>query len=241
MHVQALKLESTSSCVHRAGGLRRHQRPLSSSREERKRKGYFATVIRLNLPFGSHGSLPPRRALQATYTRSMCHFVYTFKSAMMTLIPCSLAGAETLQNGPQAAARPQAQVWDGQQQGGARVAYYLEDKGARGVFTFGSVAGTQVRRFLLPSDACACESLHTCMARLCTLVVGCRRVAPTQPLRRGAATLHARSRLRFKRGGPKPTRSPRIPCQRSGQRRFTEDHGAHQLMRARDKSADNGL
>ena len=59
----------------------------------------------------------------------------------MTLIPCSLAGAETLQNGAQAAARPQAQVWDGKQQGGARVACYLEDKGARGVFTFGSVAG----------------------------------------------------------------------------------------------------
>ena len=59
----------------------------------------------------------------------------------MTLIPCSLAGAETLQNGAQAAARPQAQVWDGKQQGGARVACYLEDKGARGVFTFGSFAG----------------------------------------------------------------------------------------------------
>ena len=48
---------------------------------------------------------------------------------MLTLIPHSLTGMETLQNGAQAAARPQAQGWDRQHEGRARGADHLEGKG----------------------------------------------------------------------------------------------------------------
>ena len=78
---------------------------------------------------------------------------------MMTLIPCSLAGAETLQNGAQAATGAYAQGWDGQLQVRARSADNLQGEGVRRIFAVGGVvffAGAWLTVALVPTSCGTC-------------------------------------------------------------------------------------
>ena len=64
--------------------------------------------------------------------------MYAFRSATFTRNPHPVTGTETLRNGAQGAFGPQAQIWDGQQQGRASEPHAVEDEGVVDTYAGGS-------------------------------------------------------------------------------------------------------